>query len=219
MTTIITPNITSRKKEHAIFFLSGQIKLRCSQLTSKECVNPELRLGRGGRRVRRGWEGWERIEILVFILLKTGQLWFKRRWFPSFFTRCKSSYLLIDKIRLNLGNQGGLWDIKLTPVNMIFIYIWKCSSKRKSHRGFQSTSSAVLSLIFFTLTRFFYLIKPASSWVANREKVITRSRRFYRQIQNKRGIVSKETEALCRRGVLQNKSGFIDWVHSVNWPT
>lgn len=77
-----------------------------------------------GRRVRRGWEGWERIDILVFILFKTGQLWFKWRWFPSFFTRCKSSYILIDKIRLNLGNQGGLWDIKLTPVNMIFIYIW-----------------------------------------------------------------------------------------------
>lgn len=71
-------------------------------------------------------------------------------------------------------------------------------------------------LDFFTLTRFFYLIKPASSWVANREKVIPRSRRFYQQIQNKRGIVSKETEALCRRGLLQNKSGFIDWVHSEN---
>lgn len=167
-----------------------------------------------GRRVRRGWEG---VEILVFILLKTGQLWFKWRWFPSFFTRCKSSYLLIDKIRLNLGNQGGLWDITLTPVNMIFIYICKWLLQVKI------TSSVSIyfecSLIFFTLTRFFYLIKPASSWVANREKVITRSRRFYQQMQNKQGIVSKETEALCRRGLLQNKSVFIDWVHSVNWPT
>ena len=39
------------------------------------------------------------------------------------------------------------------------------------------------------------------------------------QIQNKRGIVSKETEALCRRGVLQNKLGFINWVDYVNWST
>lgn len=126
MTTIITPNITSKQKEHAIFFLSGQIKLRCSQLTSGECVDPELRLGRGWGG---GWEGVERGEKgLIFLFLyylklgsydlsDDGSLLY-------FFTRCKSSYILIDKIRLNLGNQGGLWDIKLTPVNMIFIYIW-----------------------------------------------------------------------------------------------
>ena len=116
--------------------------------------------GGGGKGSERGLDSW--------------QLWFKWRYtivFNSCFTRCKSSWLLIDKISLNLGNQG--WRLRsktdTSEYDMIFKNIWKWFLEVKIRLQYVITSSASMFfersplLDFFALTWFFYLIKPASS--------------------------------------------------------
>lgn len=46
-----------------------------------------------------------------------------------------------------------------------------------------------------------YLWYFIDAYIVNRENTITRGHGFCQKIQNKRRIDSKETEALCRRGI------------------
>ena len=130
--------------------------------------------------------------------------------FLSFFTRCKSSSPLIEKISLNLGKQG--WRLR-SETELVNIYTWKLWLEVKITSCVSMFFECSPFLDFFTSIWFFFFIKPASS-------CITRGHGFCQKIQNKRRIVSRESETLCRRGgLLQNKLSFIDWVHNVNWPT
>ena len=158
-------------------------------------LSKERPLTRKGGRGGVGWEG---------IPCKTRQLWFKWRWFPPSFTRCKSSSLLIYKIRLNLGNQGWRLTSKTdtSEYDTIFVYMWKWFLEVIITSSVSMYFERSPFLDFFTLTWFSLVAIDLS--IKN---------------QNKRGIVRLLLRCCVGRGVLQNKFGFINWVHSVNWPT
>ena len=111
--------------------------------------------------------------------------------FLSFFTRCKSSSPLIEKISLNLGKQG--WRLRSETDTSEYVHM-KIVTRSNNHiERFNVLRVQSFSWFFFTSIWFFFFIKPASS-------CITRGHGFCQKIQNKRRIVSRESETLCRRG-------------------
>ena len=128
--------------------------------------------------------------------------------FLSFFTRCKSSPLLIEKISLNLGKQG--WRLRSETDNSEYVHM-KIVTRSNNHIE-RFNVLRVQSFSWFLYLDLIFLLHKTG--------IITRGHGFCQKIQNKRRIVSRESETLCRRGgLLQNKLSFIDWVHNVNWPT